>query len=201
MLTLGSIPPTGRAYPCRVDASSVQRLRAALSGTGWVERTASFARTLRSAGHPAGGLLLVGTKEEEPWHLAAHLSDEARWAGMPELAPTLVRHVVPPGARPHLAVSLERLEAVRRGETLFVVAPEQPDEHLLERVHDVRRVGGVVLALEGGEEGSELAGIAHEGLVVPRSVLPFDAAGHLVSVTAGEPAPRSGRRLPWRRRG
>ena len=178
----------------------MQRLRAALAGTGWVERTTSFARSLRTAGHPAGGLLLVGTETEEPWHLAAHLSDEARWAGLPELSPTLVRHVVPPGAPPHLAVGLDRLAAVRRGETLFVVAPEQPDEHLLERVSDVRRVGGVVLALEGGEEGSELAGLAHEGLVVPRTVLPFDAAGHLVSVAAGAPAPRSGRRLPWRRR-
>jgi hypothetical protein len=111
-----------------------------------------------------------------------------------------VRHVVPPGARPHLAVGLDRLSAVRRGETLFVVAPELPDEHLLERVHDVRRGGGVVLALEGGEEGSELAGIAHEGLVVPRTVLPFDATGHLVSVAAAAPAPRAGRRFSLRRR-
>jgi hypothetical protein len=184
-----------------VDASSVQRLRAALAGTGWVERTAGFARSLRTAGHRPGGLLLVGTEHEEPWHLTAHLSDEARWSGVPELAPTLVRYAPPPGAPPHLAVGLERLAAVRRGETLFVVAPALPDEHLLERVSDVRRLGGVILSLEGGAEGSELAALAHDGLVVPQSVLPFDAAGHLVSVAAGAPAPRSGRRLPWRRRG
>ena len=181
-----------------MDASAVARLRAALAGTGWVERTAGFARALRTAGHDPGGLLLVGTEHDEPWHLAAHLSDEARWSGLPELAPTLVRHAPPPGAPPHLAVGLERLSDVRRGETLFVVASDLPGEHLLERVSDVRRRGAVVLALEA-EEGTELAGLAHDGLVVPQTVLPFDATGHLVSAAAGAPEPRRSR-FPWRRR-
>jgi hypothetical protein len=180
-----------------VDASAVSRLRAALAGTGWVERTAGFARSLRTAGHSPGGLLLVGTEQDEPWHLAAHLSDEARWAGLPELAPTLVRHAPPAGAPPHLAVGLDRLGDVRRGETLFVVSADLPGEHLLERVHDVRRRGAVVMALEA--EGSELADLAHDGLVVPQTVLPFDATGHLVSAAAGAPEPRA-RRFAWRRR-
>jgi hypothetical protein len=180
-----------------VDASAVARLRAALAGTGLVERTAGFARGLRTAGHSPGGLLLVGTEAEEPWHLAAHLSDEARWNGLPELAPTLVRHAPPPGAPPHLAVGLDRLDDVRRGETLFVVASELPGEHLLERVSDVRRRGAVVLALEA-EDDTELAGLAHEGLVVPETVLPFDATGHLVSAAAG--AREAKRRRLWGRR-
>ena len=181
-----------------MDASAVARLRAALAGTGWVERTAGFARGLRTAGHSPGGLLLVGTETDEPWHLAAHLSDEARWNGLPELSPTLVRHAPPPGAPPHLAVGLDRLSDVRRGETLFVVAAELPGEHLLERVSDVRRRGAAVLALEA-QEGSELAGLAHDGLVIPETVLPFDATGHLVSAAAGAPDTRA-RRLRWRRR-
>lgn len=181
-----------------MDASAVSRLRTALAGTGWVERTTGFARGLRTAGHSPGGLLLVGTETDEPWHLAAHLSDEARWSHLPELAPTLVRHAPPPGAPPHLAVGLDRLSGVRRGETLFVVAADLPGEHLLERVSDARRRGAVVLALAGAES-SELTGLAHDGLVVPQTVLPFDATGHLVSAAAGAPEPRT-RRLPWRRR-
>lgn len=181
-----------------MDASAVSRLRAALAGTGWLERTAGFARGLRTAGHSPGGLLLVGTETDEPWHLAAHLSDEARWSGVPELAPTLVRHAPPPGAPPHLAVGLDRLRDVRRGETLFVAAAELPGEHLLEHVSDVRRRGGVVLTLEA-QDGSELAALAHDGLVVPQSVLPFDATGHLVSAAAATPEQRA-RRFPWRRR-
>ena len=43
------------------------------------------------------GCSLVGTPDEEPWHLTAHLSDEARISGIPELAPTLVRWQVPRG--------------------------------------------------------------------------------------------------------
>ncbi len=158
---------------------------------------AGFARGLRTAGHAPGGLLIVGTEQDEPWHLAAHLADEARWSGLPELAPTLVRHAPPPNAPPHLAVGLERLSDVRRGETLFVVASDLPGEHLLERVSDVRRRGAVVMALEAAD-GSELAGLAHEGLVVPQTVLPFDATGHLVSAAAGARDPKP-RRL-WRRR-
>lgn len=181
-----------------MDASAVERVRATLAGTAWLERTTAFARGLRTAGHSAGGLLLVGTENDEPWHLAAHLSDEARWSGVPELAPTLVRHAPPPNAPPHLAVGLERLSDVRRGETLFVVAADLPGEQLLERVSDVRRRGAVVLALEG-EDDADLTGLAHDALVVPRTVLPFDATGHLVSAAVGAPEPRRSR-LPWRRR-
>ena len=195
-----------------VDESSVRLLRDVLSSTGWVERTRGFARTLRRSTDRGDGLLLVGTPTEEPWHLAAHLDVEARLSGVPTLSPTLVRWAPPEGAPPHLAVGLDRLEDARRGETLFVVAPDDPTEGLLERLADARRSGAVLLTIDGGD--SDLAGLAHEqivvpsrgltargepsGLAVPLSVsglgeidlsLPdvsFDTVQHLVSVAAGE---------------
>ena len=186
-----------------MDSSAVDRLRAALSGTGWVDRAVSLARSLRTAGHDPGGFLLVGTPDEEPWHLAAHLDDEARYAALPELRPTLVRWAPPPGAPPHLAVGLDRLTEVARGETVFVVAPEAPPERLLEQVADARRGGATVLAMDGsaGADGAptELTGLAHDALVVPRlaDAPSLDVMGHLLSAAAGQPAPR--RRFAWRR--
>ena len=180
-----------------MDASAVERLRAALSGTGWVERAVSLARSLRTAGHDPGGLLLVGTPDDEPWHLAAHLDDQARFAGLPELRPTLVRYAPPPGAPPHLAVGLDRLTAVSRGETLFVVAPDAPPERLLEQVADARRGGATVLALDGSES-TDLTELAHDALVVPGGgdAPSIDVMGHLLSDAAGA---RVRRRLGWRR--
>lgn len=145
-----------------------------------------------------GGLLLVGTEEYEPWHLAAHLVDEAAWSGQPELTPTLVRHRVRPGDPAQLAVGLGRLQAARRGETLLVVAPTRPDAGLLERVHDARRAGATVLALDGGD--AEVHGLAHEALTVSDRVdeVDIDTVQHLVSAAAGEnvvPAARGRRRL------
>jgi len=125
----------------------------------------------------------VGTPTYEPWHVTAHLDDEARLAGIPELAPTLVRWAPPPGAPAHLAVGLARLEAARRGETVFVVAEDSAPVPLLERVDDARRVGATILALDEGDP--ELDALAHEALAVPES-LSFDAGQHLVSAAAGE---------------
>lgn len=183
-----------------MDASAVDRLRAALSGTGWVERAAALARSLRTAGHDPGGLLLVGTPDDEPWHLAAHLDDEARYGRVPELRPTLVRWAPPPGAPPHLSVGLDRLGDITRGETLFVVAPALPPEQLLERVADARRGGATVLALDGSS--SDLAGLAHDALVVPAGPTEpsLDVVGHLLSAAAGARAVRAKRSLwPGRR--
>jgi hypothetical protein len=146
-------------------------------------------------------LLLVGTPTAEPWHLAAHLDDEARFSGVAQLSPTLVRWAPPPGAPPHLAVGLSRIEAARRGETLFVVAPDPSPEQLLERIADARRVGATVLSMDTGD--SELANLAHDRLVVPlppvasgaRDVVvgplseppvDMDVLQHLVSLSAGE---------------
>jgi hypothetical protein len=126
---------------------------------------------------------VVGTPTYEPWHVTAHLDDEARLAGIPELAPTLVRWAPPDGAPAHLAVGLARLEAAQRGETVFVVAEDSAPVPLLERVDDARRVGATILALDEGDP--ELDALAHEALAVPES-LSFDAGQHLVSAAAGE---------------
>src|SRR5262245_25033411 len=138
-----------------MDAARIAVLRELLATSGWVERTQSFAGSLRSSTRQPGGLLLVGTPTEEPWHLAAHLDDESRFAGIPELAPTLVRWQPPQGAPAHLSVGLERIEAAARGETLFVVAPDAAPDMLLERVADARKSGATVLALDSGDEDLE----------------------------------------------
>ena len=186
-----------------MDSERTRLLREVLAGTEWTRRTTDFARSLRGAKHPAGGLLLVGTPTAEPWHFAANLDDEARLAGLAELAPVLVRHAVPTGAPPHLAVDLGRLRAVRRGETVLVAAEDAPGEGVLERVADARRSGATVLALDAGDD--DLAGLAHDrlevgpgGLIADGLVVPlgggFEIASHLVSTAAGAPLPGRGLR-------
>jgi hypothetical protein len=179
-----------------MDADQVTALRILLGPSSWLQQTKAFARVLRrSASRTSSGLLIVGTPDEEPWHLAAHLDQESRLTGIPGLAPTLVRWAPPPGGPPHLRVGLSRLEDARRGETLFVVSPEAAPAPLLERVHDARRVGATILAMDAGDP--DLDDMAHEFLTVAPELAPvsFDAAQHLVSAAAGEPAqPRPGMR-------
>ncbi|MFF4176157.1 hypothetical protein [Streptomyces sp. NPDC001750] len=181
-----------------MDAVRVALLREVLAGTEWPAAARRFAGSLRSSVVPhGGGLLLVGTAEYEPWHLAAHLVDESTWSGLPELTPTLVRHRVEPGDPAHLAVGLGRIEAAGRGETLLLVAPERPCAGLLERMHDARRAGATVLSLDGGDP--EVRGLAHEALAVTGSDdVDLDTVQHLVSAAArenGDPVPRGGRRF------
>ncbi|MGA5097662.1 hypothetical protein ACPCAC_09880 [Streptomyces lavendulocolor] len=185
-----------------MDAVRVALLREVLDGTRWPAAVRRFAGVLRSSVVPrGGGLLLVGTERYEPWHLAAHLVDEAAWSGRPELAPTLVRHRARAADPAHLAVGLGRLEAAGRGETLLVVAPERPERAVLERVHDARLAGATVLSLDGGDR--EVRGLAHEALTVTEDDdVDLDMVQHLVSAAAGEntlPAVRPGRR-PFRDR-
>jgi hypothetical protein len=188
-----------------MDAVRVALLREVLAGTEWLGATRRFAGVLRSSVSPpgSGGLLLVGTRTYEPWHLAAHLMDEAAWSGLPTLAPTLVRHEVGPHDPAHLSVGLGRLSAAGRGETLLVVSGERgPDEGLLERVNDVRRAGATVLALSGSAADTELPSLAHELLSVPEGgEVDLDTAQHLVSAAAGENTgrgPRGARGRLWK---
>ncbi|MCG5212138.1 hypothetical protein [Streptosporangium sp. KLBMP 9127] len=169
-----------------MDASSVAFLREVLGSTGWVERTRQLGLALRATRSP-GGLLMLGTPEEEPWHLTAHLDDEARLAGLPQLAPTLVRWSPPAGAPAHLRVGMDRLREAGRGQTLFVVAAHRAPVPLLERVDDARRTGATILALDGGDP--DLNGLAHDFLAVPEDApVSFDGAQHLVGMaTADEP--------------
>jgi hypothetical protein len=156
-----------------------------LSGSPFLDQATQLARALTMGGHSAGGLLLVGTPDEEPWHFGAHLEDEARWSGVPELAPTWVRWSPPSDAPPHLSVGIERLRDVRGGETVLVATPTDGTESLLERMSDARRRGALVLAVSGVE--GEVDSLAHESLVVPADApVGFDITTHLVSVAAGE---------------
>jgi hypothetical protein len=154
-----------------------------MTGSRWLEQAKSLARALRTSPKSAGGLLIVGTPSFEPWHMTAHLDDESRLSGVAQLAPTLVRWSPPPGAPPHLSVGLARLEAARRGETLFVVAEDTAPVPLLERVNDARKTGATILALDSDDP--ELDALAHESLAIP-GTLSFDAGQHLVSAAAGE---------------
>ncbi|MGW7586863.1 hypothetical protein ACWGLI_37885 [Kitasatospora sp. NPDC054769] len=183
-----------------MDAVRVSALRERLTGTGWLEAVGGFAGALRRSVERRGasGLLLVGTEAYEPWHLAAHLDDEAAWSDVPRLAPTLLRHSPPAGAPAHLLHDLRRLTGAGRGDTVLVVVPEAAGAPLLERVQAARRRGATVLALDGGAPaGAGAAGgpggpgglgeLAHERLAVGTAAEgPFDLAQHLVSVAAGQ---------------
>jgi hypothetical protein len=186
-----------------VDANEVATLRALLAPTGWLDRTRAFARGLRQATRTAGGLLLVGTPAEEPWHLTAHMDEESRLAGIPELMPTLVRWKVPGGAPPHLRVGLDRLAAARRGETVFVVTPATAPVPLLERVSDARRDGATIFALDQGDP--ELDALAHETMTIAPGpgvpgLMSLGVAQHLISAAAGELGRDGGAGRPGARR-
>jgi len=164
-----------------VQTGQVDELRAVLAPTGWLERTRHFAGALRRRSRTPNGLLIVGTPADEPWHMTAHLTEESRLAGLPELMPTLVRWAPPPGAPPHLAVGMDRLEQAGRAETLLVVSAEAAPEALLERLADARKAGTAIFALDQGDP--DLGDLASESLEIRPELDPlsFDAAQHLVS--------------------
>jgi hypothetical protein len=169
-----------------MNADQVATLRALLAPTGWVDRTSAFARALRRSARTPSGLLIFGPAGDEPWHMAAHLADESEYAGIPELAPTLVRWAPEPGAPAHLSVGLSRLAAATPQETLLVVSRGVAPERLLERVHDVRRSGATVFAID--QDDPELDDLAHESLQVSPDTAPisFEAAQHLVTAAVGD---------------
>ncbi|GII55364.1 hypothetical protein Pth03_37530 [Planotetraspora thailandica] len=160
-------------------------LREALASTGWLEQTRQLGMALRTTRSP-GGLMVVGTPDDEPWHVTAHLADEARLSGLAQLSPTLLRWDPPPNAPAHLRVGLDRLQETGRGETLFIVSEQRAPVPLLERVDDARRTGATILAIEGGDP--ELESLAHDAIAVrpDEALITFDAAQHLVSMAAGE---------------
>jgi hypothetical protein len=178
-----------------MDHRHVHGFRRLLSDLHLDEDSAEFAAALGSGPERRGSLLVVGTPECEPWHFVAHLAEEAQSSGRPDLVPTWVRWAPPAAARAHLAVTMDRLGAVRRGDTVLVIAPNRAGERLLDRVHDARRFGGRVMTLH--REDHDLAQLAHETLMVP-AVAPirtFDVVQHVVTSTASGRTARPRRRL------
>jgi hypothetical protein len=169
-----------------VNTAQVEALRTLLASSGWLERTRYFARALRGRSRTPNGLLIVGTPAFEPWHMAAHLEEESRYAGIPELAPTLIRWSPPHDAPPHLRVGIDRIERADRAETLLVVGHDAAPGALLERVADARKAGVAIFALDRGD--NELDCLAHESLAVRPALDPvsFDGAQHLVSMAVGD---------------
>lgn len=191
-----------------------------LSGTELGSRTTEFGYALRRFTTRRSGLMLFGPVDDEPWHLTAHLDDELHRAGINDMRPSLVRWAPPADAPPHLAIGLDRLRDAGRGESLLVVAEENPADTLLERVSDVRRRGTTIFSIGNGDK--ELTSLSHETLV-PELLVPdgfgwttreiqqdtqtpstmletaegFETAQHLVTLAAAdEDAGHQG----WRRR-
>ena len=182
-----------------MDIEKVTLLREVLSGSDWAERTDDFTAAMRAATRRNDGLVMMGTPDYEPWHLAAHLDDEATFGGAVDLRPTLVRWDTQQATAPHLQNGLERLRDMRRGEPLLVVSPGLAGQSLLEQVDIARRSGSRLFALSGRD--SDLRGLVNETLVVdPLVVSPIDLnldlAEHLVSLSA---AVQTGLPTGWRR--
>lgn len=192
-----------------VDATTAAMLRLLLQPTEWPDRVSDFAADMRRVTRNPSGLLLVGTPDDEPWHLAAHLDETARWEGIPEISPVLVRWTPPREGPQHLTMGMRRLDYVRRGDLVLVVAPTATPPRLLERVDDAKKSGGAVFSIDSGDD--DLNSIAHESLSVtaPITVPPhqsnvpvpdltdttvaFETVQHLVNLAAGETTNRRGR--------
>jgi hypothetical protein len=162
-----------------VQPRDLDRTLRRLAPGGWLESARGFASSLRTAGHEPGRLLVVGSPEEEPWHLAAHLDDTARWRGIPTLRPVLARWHVPEGAPPHLSVGIDAVHRASRGTTVLIATPAAAGDRLLERVEDARRGGATVFALHPGL--GALDELAHESLALPDPSLVverFETASH-----------------------
>jgi hypothetical protein len=196
-----------------------------LTGTELGSRTTEFAHSLRWFTTRTGGLMLFGPADDEPWHLTAHLDDELHRAGIENIRPSLIRWSPPPDAPPHLSIGLDRLRDAGRGESLLVVAEEDPTDALLERIDDVRRRGTTIFSIGNGDQ--ELASLSHESLVPellvpdgfgwtsrrieldhdepqaavtdlePRTTEGFEMAQHLVSLAAAD---EDAGQPSWRRR-
>jgi hypothetical protein len=198
-----------------MDAARAHLLREMLSGDPFISETDAFASGLTGAVRTPGGLLVVGTAQHDPWHLTAHLDDEARFSGAEDLVPTLVRWAPPADAPAHLSIGYERIAAARRGEALLVSTPDDADDDALERIADARRTGATVFAVTTNER-AQLIGVAHDTLIVPSTPLwtpgsdalstndeekvsfvaesdIFDTSSHLIAVASGERMRRPGR--------
>jgi hypothetical protein len=166
-----------------VDLTKASLLREMLIGTELGSRTTAFAHSLRRFTTRTGGLMLFGPPQDEPWHLTAHLDDELHRAGIEDIRPALVRWSPPPDAPPHLSIGLDRLREAGRGESLLVVAENNPADTLLERIDDVRRRGTTIFSIDNGSK--DLAALSHESLV-PELLVPAGFGAGWVSRPIGQ---------------
>jgi hypothetical protein len=178
-----------------MDGHEISGFRRLLRALHLDDASAEFAAALGSGSQSRGSLLVVGTPVNEPWHFVAHMAEEAQSSGRPDLVPTWVRWTPPGNAPAHLAVTMGRLSAVRRDDTVLVIAPDRADERLLDRVDDARRFGGRIMTLH--REDHDLTQLSHETLVVPvmAPTPTFDVVQHVVTSTASGLTPRPRRLL------
>lgn len=170
----------------RSEARILRELLEAGRGQTWLGEADDFAAALRAAPRQAGGLLLVGPSEAEPWHMTAHLSEEAQLLGLDQLVPTLVRAAPEASAPAQLSIGLDRISSAGRSDAVLVVAADDPESAVLERVADAKKHGARILTL--GQAAPLATDLAHDSLAVPQTPdagLPsFDGAQHLVSAAA-----------------
>jgi hypothetical protein len=141
-----------------------------------------FARALGDRSGSSSELLVVGSPEFEPWHFVAHMSEQASHYGRTDLVPTLLRWTVPPGAPPHLSVSVDSMLRASPSQTVLVINPSgDEDPELLERVADAKGRGSRIMTLHRG--GDELVQLSHETLSVDvsRPERDFDLTQHVVT--------------------
>jgi hypothetical protein len=165
------------------------------TSASWLSKAWDLGQALRPQAKRNDQLFVVGTSTFDPWHVAAHLDDEARLCGLAGLRPTLLRWNPPADAPAHLSHSFDTLRETSGGPTVLVVAPDALDEVELERLADARRRGANLLAVSAGE--GELTGLANESVTLSAQTLagsplvaPFEVATHLVAVSAGTVLPR-----------
>lgn len=147
---------------------------------------ARLAAELTGSARMPGRLLVVGTPTFEPWHLVAHLQSSVLAAR----EPALIRFSAPAHAPAHLGITVDRIAEAARGDSVLVVAPDDPGAQLLERLADARRRGGTVLALGSDDANalSELAEVSNDTSFV--RPMELDLAQHLLPVAATVRLPR-----------
>ena len=160
---------------------------------GWLSKAWDLGQALRPQTRSSHQLFVIGTPTYDPWHVAAHLDDEAKFAGLPALKPTLLRWNPPLGAPAHLAHSFAELRDASGAPTVLVVAPDAMQEDELERLADARRQGASLFAVCA--QDGDLTALAHEAVTLPgewdsgaQLNSPFEVATHLLAVSAGTSA-------------
>lgn len=161
----------------------------------WLGHAWNLGQNLRPVSARSGRLFVVGTASFDPWHVTAHLDDEARLRGLPGLRPILLRFRPPAAAPPHLRHSIAELSDAGRGHTLLVTAPDAMNDEILQRLSDARRRGASLFAVATGDS-LDLTSLANDSVTTPHNPAngrptddsdPFAIATHLVAVSAGTP--------------